>query len=484
MRKRIAVALTSIFVAASLAACGGSSGVGNTTTQTDQVQESGNTAEVTEPSDEQAASQQDESQETTAAGEMAKLSLDTTIEETVLFEDDNVRITAESLEFKYNSPYLNLKFENNGDKALSFVSGSLGYSLNSINGYMVDGFYVNVDVEPGKTAIEDAYISGNLLGILGIEKIKEIGIGFDISDSDYNEYAKTGPLFLTTSDSDGEDDGETYLKSIQNKKITDLYGYTIDYLDENDFLQHDELKGISSCLITNKDGEQSLFLEVENVTDKIMNLRVSNIIVNGVQLASGSWTFETISPGKKRLVSISLDDVASHAGGTKEELEISEYSTVKMTLECLDDNMNDIFEQEASFTLSDSKETFMTGQTEVYNDNDVKLSYAKILKDEYDEMHILFLIENNSSKEITFDVDYNTLSLNGTMTDFISYSKAVTPGMKSVLNIEISKYNLSDVNISSPEEISDIEFKLKMRDSNYNEIDSPTIQVTTGSEGK
>ena len=253
----------------------------------------------------------------------------------------------------------------------------------------------------------------------------------------------------------------------------------MDHLDENDFLQNDQLKGISSCLITNKDGVQSLFLEVENVSDKVLNLRVSNIIVNGVQLVSGSWTSETINPGKKRLVSISLDDVASHAGGTKEELGITEYSTVKMDLDCLDNNMNNIFEKEATFTLSGTKETFMTGQTEVYNNNDLKVSYAKILKDDNGGIHLLFLIENNSSKDITFDIDYDTLSINGTMTDFISYSKTLSPEVKSVLNIEVSKYKLEDVKITSPEEISDIEFKLEIRDSDYNEIDNPTIQVTT-----
>ena len=339
MKKRMAAALIPIFIAASLAACGGNSGTGSSTANTDQVQESEAATEQTEPADEQTSNQQDESQTATETG---KLSLDTTIEETVLFEDDNIRIIAESLDFKYNSPYLHLKFENNGDKALSFVSGSIGYSGNSVNGYMVDGFYVNVDVEPGKTALEETYVNGDLLNILGIEKIKEIGIGFDIKDSDYNDYAQTGPLYIATSDADGADDGETYLKSIQNKKITNLYGYTMDHLDENDFLQNDQLKGISSCLITNKDGVQSLFLEVENVSDKVLNLRVSNIIVNGVQLVSGSWTSETINPGKKRLVSISLDDVASHAGGTKEELGITEYSTVKMDLDCLDNNMNNI----------------------------------------------------------------------------------------------------------------------------------------------
>ena len=137
MKKKMAAALTSIFIAASLAACGGNSGTGSPTANTDQVQESEAATEQTEPADEQTSNQQDESQTATETG---KLSLDTTIEETVLFEDDNIRIIAESLDFKYNSPYLHLKFENNGDKALSFVSGSIGYSGNSVNGYMVDGF--------------------------------------------------------------------------------------------------------------------------------------------------------------------------------------------------------------------------------------------------------------------------------------------------------------------------------------------------------
>ena len=121
----------------------------------------------------------------------------------------------------------------------------------------------------------------------------------------------------------------------------------------------------------------------------------------------------------------------------------------------------------------------MAGQTEVYNDNDLKVSYAKTLKDKYGGIHLLFLLENNASKDITIDVDYDTLSINGTMTDFISYSKTLSPEMKSVLNIEVSKYDLEDVNITSPEEISVIEFKLEIRDSDYNDIDNPTIQVTT-----
>ena len=89
MKKKMAAALTSIFIAASLAACGGNSGTGSPTANTDQVQESEAATERTEPADEQAESGQNESQTAPAVEAMGKLSLDTTVEETVLFKDDN-----------------------------------------------------------------------------------------------------------------------------------------------------------------------------------------------------------------------------------------------------------------------------------------------------------------------------------------------------------------------------------------------------------
>ena len=80
MRKKMVAALISIFIAASLAACGGNSGTGSPTANTDQVQESEAATEQTEPADEQAESGQNESQTAPAVEEMGKLSLDTTIE--------------------------------------------------------------------------------------------------------------------------------------------------------------------------------------------------------------------------------------------------------------------------------------------------------------------------------------------------------------------------------------------------------------------
>ena len=58
-----------------------------------------------------------------------------TIEETVLVDEGGVKITATGLTYTNYSVDLALTIENNSGKNLSFVTGSLGYSCNSVNGY-------------------------------------------------------------------------------------------------------------------------------------------------------------------------------------------------------------------------------------------------------------------------------------------------------------------------------------------------------------
>ena len=484
--KTISVALC---LAMLTAGCGGKSAtaekpaapVQTENTQTDNSQADDEVGSNEENLEEMKAAVDDQidKSESNQAESATKLSTNTTIEETVLFEDENVRITAVSLEFKYNSPHLNLKFENNGDKALSFVAGSMGYSCNSINGYMVDGLYVNTDVEPGKAALEDAYIDGDLLTLYGIDKIAEIGIGFDISDDDYNDYAKTGPLYIRTSDAENYDtSSDTYLNSIQSSTIKSKYGYTANLVTQEDFLEQEEMKGLSACVITNKDGERSLFIEVENTSDEDLIISSDHISINGVVLVSTTWSSDSVNSGKKRVVSISLDNIAGHAGGKLEELGFTSVESIAMSLQCYDTNRNDIFSKEVVFKLSESDSTVNFGGEEVYNANDIRIVGGKIIKDDYDYAHIVLLAENNSAKEIVLDEEYGSLSINGIMADGIIYSLTLEPGEKGIMDVQLSKYDLQDISISDPAEINEAELRLEIRDTNYNEIDIAELRLS------
>ena len=59
------------------------------------------------------------------------------IEETVLYDAQDVRITATGLSYNNTSVDINLDIENNSNKDLSFTACTLGYSCNSVNGYMI-----------------------------------------------------------------------------------------------------------------------------------------------------------------------------------------------------------------------------------------------------------------------------------------------------------------------------------------------------------
>ena len=62
-----------------------------------------------------------------------------TIEETVLVDESDVKITVTEIKYTAYSVKLDLAIENNSGQNLSFHAGTMGYNCNSVHGYMVDG---------------------------------------------------------------------------------------------------------------------------------------------------------------------------------------------------------------------------------------------------------------------------------------------------------------------------------------------------------
>ena len=151
---------------------------------------------------------------------------DATIDETVLVDENNIKITATELEYNTSSVDLKLKIENNTDKNLSFISNSLGYSCNSVNDYMISDGYLNCDVTSGKAANDSLSISYDSLLIYGINEFADIEIGFDIVDEDYDS-TYTGPKKIMTSAAESYDYKEdSYRKTIKSDAAMNTYHYT------------------------------------------------------------------------------------------------------------------------------------------------------------------------------------------------------------------------------------------------------------------
>ena len=130
MRKIISLMLALLLVL-SLAACGSTNEGGNTDTPT-STPSTDNRPEID--------SGDDGPQIEVEPREFKKTA---TIEETVLVDENGVKITAKELTYGNYAAELTLVIENNSDKDLSFIANSIGYSCNSINGYMVPDLWLS-----------------------------------------------------------------------------------------------------------------------------------------------------------------------------------------------------------------------------------------------------------------------------------------------------------------------------------------------------
>ena len=129
--KKTFLALLLVFVLVMSLSCTGCLGkkVKEAIEQAAQTQE---VPEETEP-------EETEPEETASkpAGSAPQFQTGAGIEETVLVDQDGIRITATELTYTGNRPELHVRLENNTDETLKFISGSIGYNVNAVNGYMV-----------------------------------------------------------------------------------------------------------------------------------------------------------------------------------------------------------------------------------------------------------------------------------------------------------------------------------------------------------
>ena len=206
------------------------------------------------------------------------------IEQTVLYDKDNVVITANGLNYGEYEVEIDLTFENKSNKALEFVAESMGYSVNGVNGFMVEDGYLNLDVPAGGTENGKIGFSYSELLLLGISKIADVQVGFQISDDDYN-YSYTGPLYAKTPLADKYDyNNKDYRKAIKSKSVKYTYNAEIAHFAEDVVYDSNGVSVISEVLMVNKDGDRNLMLEVKNATDRTVYFQTSELKANGIEI--------------------------------------------------------------------------------------------------------------------------------------------------------------------------------------------------------
>lgn len=469
MKARFLSVLSAIALLASLAACGNSAAPDASGKKPPQAGSgvSGNAATDNTPG------QSDES--------LGPFNVNATLAETVLVDEGGVKITATSLTYTAYSVDLALTIENNSGKDLSFISGSLGYSCNSINGCMVNEGYLNCDVANGKKANDTISFSYDTLMLYGINEIADMEIGFDMSDDGYN-HTYSGPRQLKTSAFDTHDYAtDHYQEAITSKAAMGTYGYEMLYFSQDIPYDQNGVKLLSSGVIRNRDGETALLLELENKSDSMVYLSTSEIAINGLLVNDSIWSNNAINPGKRCVVDVDLSAVLDPVYW--EGYGITQVGTISLSLAQRNEDGAEIAaETPVEVVLPDVSASFDGRGTEVYNSNGLKIVLKGMIEDPSDyssDLHVLLLAENNSGKTLTIADAYDSLSVNGFMTDYSFSGQSLANGMSAAMVIQLRESSLEENKITSASDIQEIEMSLEIEEG-YTTIDEPTVTLTFG----
>ena len=260
------------------------------------------------------------SAETSYAGasEAEQETQDGTLAETVLFDQDGIRITATGLSAdSLFGPELNLLVEN--DSAQNIVVQP-NYCM--VNGYMMDGL-LSADVAAGKKANDTLDFLSNVLARCGIETITDIELDLVISDGDsWQTLYETGPVILQTSAA-----GQ----------------YTQTYDDSGE-----EIYNQNGIRVVAKNVNDDLFgmgikFYLENNTDKAVIVNADNVSVNGYMMTD--LFYSDLAPHSHAVDTLTL------LGSELEDNHIDTITDAELSLQITDADYYQTIDSTAPITL-------------------------------------------------------------------------------------------------------------------------------------
>lgn len=462
------ISLLFILLSLNLAACGGNSKASQKTeseTSDSKLSESPDS----KPSDEPEVSDE----------KLGEFNKNCTLDETVMVDEDGVKITATGLNYNDYSAELELTIENNSGKDLSFVCGSMAHSCNSVNGYMVNDGYMNCDVANGKKANEKISFSYEGLMLYGINEIADIEIDFSMADDDYNR-VYSGPRQVKTSAFDAHDYSKNcYRDTITSQAAMNTYDYDIACFSQDVLYDVNGVKLLSSGIMINKDGENALLLELENTTNDTVYVSTSDIAINDLIVKSSTWSSNAINPGKQCIIILETSSVLD--AEYRSIYGVKDIGTVSLSLSQQNSDGNDIADKTSiEVVVPGVNAEFDSTGEEVYNKNGLRILSKTVFEDPSEnssDMYVLLLAENKSGKTLSIDDVHDSLSVNGFMTDYFFYSKELSDGKYAVLEIKLKESSLEDNKISNASEVKEVDVGLKIKEDG-NTIDEPSLKIS------
>lgn len=275
----------------------------NSSSTTDK-QESVNADEVT--NDEAATESAETVEDSLDATAESDASSSVTVDETVLVDQDNIKITATALEDGWFGTDLKLLIENNSDTSLTVQARN-----SSVNGYMVDTM-MSEEVAPGKKANTELTFMTSGLKDCGIDTIATMDFSFHIFTTEaWEDYLDTDLITLTTS-------------AAQT--------YTQTYDDSGEiFYDQNGIKIIGKGLSSDESfWGPGLIVYIENNSSQDFTVQVRDTSINGFMVDTSMS--EEVTVGKKAVSAVTF------FSSSLEENGITDITSIETSFHVFDTN--------------------------------------------------------------------------------------------------------------------------------------------------
>lgn len=317
--------------------------------------------------------------------------------------------------------------------------------------------------------------------LYGIDEIADLEIGFDMSDDNYN-HTYSGPIQLKTSAYETHDySTDHYQETITSGAAMSTYGYEMLHFSQDPLYDRNGVKLLSSGVMKNSDGSTALLLELQNTTDSMVYVSASDIAINGLTVEPSTWSNDAVNPGKCRIVDVQLSSVLDPE--TWDVYGIGEVGSVSVTLGQKNGEGREIAPKTPiEIVVPGANAGYDAAGIEVYNKDGLRIIAKAVMEDSADysdEMYMYLLAENRSGKTLTIGDQYGSLSVNGYMTDYMGFSQELEDGESAVLSVWLWGDSLEKNQITSPEEIQEIEFTLEVKDG-YTTVDESKLMIRYG----
>ncbi len=251
-------------------------------------------------------------EETVTAVTDATEKTEVTIEETVLYSENGVTVTATALENSLFGPTIRITATNESDKNLVITTQRL-----SVNGYMMTTSSLYCDVAAGKKANDELMLMSAELEQTGIETVGEVAFTLHISDSDTYETVADSDLITLKTSAHG-----TFSQSVDDsgEQVYDKHNIRV------------VCKGLKQDVVW--DG--TVVFYIENNSDRPITVYAEKVSINGYMVDVSLWA--DLRAGTRAIDGMYLMDL--------EELALSDIHGVEnmeFTLRIVDgDNWSEI----------------------------------------------------------------------------------------------------------------------------------------------